>query len=124
MNEVNLAEAFFRYNVKALSHARSALTADRELVLSCSYAQFQRGDPVVLKSEEALWGETGVAETSLRAHLADALREGLEVRLIVAIPVKMAPTLDSSHVPPRPPRTSFHPRKDLVGRVMSFDGQR
>ena len=124
MNEVNLAEAFFRYNVKPVSHARSAMTSDGELVLSCSYGQFQRGAPGVLKYEEDLSGEDGLAATTLRAHLADAIREGLQIRLIVAIPVKMAPTLDSSHVPPKPPRTSFHPRKDLVGRVMSFDGQR
>jgi len=124
MNEVNLAEAFLRYNVKPVSRTRSALTADGELVLSCSYERFQRGNPGVLKYEEDLSGEDGLAATTLRAHLADALSDGLEVRLIVAIPMQTAPGLDSSHVAPRPPRTSFHPRKDLVGRVMSFDGQR
>jgi len=77
-----------------------------------------------LKYEEDLSGEDGLAATTLRAHLADAIREGLAVRLIVAIPVRVGPALDSSHVPPRPLRTSFHPRKDLVGRVIAFDGQR
>ena len=78
MNEVDLTEAFFRYNVKPLSHACSALTADGELVLSCSYGRFQRGDPGVLKYEEDLSGEDGLAATTLRAHLADArTRDGL-----------------------------------------------
>jgi|SRR5581483_2456961 hypothetical protein len=124
MNEVNLVEAFLRYSVKPVLHTRSALTSDGALVLSCSYGRFQRGDPGVLKYEEDLSDENSVAATALRVHLADALREGLEIRLIVAIPVQTAPTLDSSHIPPRPQRTSFHPRKDLVGRVTSFDGQR
>jgi hypothetical protein len=124
MNEVNLAEAFLRYNVKPISHTRSAVTPEGELVLSCSYGRFQRGDPGVLKYEEDLSEDASIAATTLRAHLAEALRDGLEVRLIVAIPVQMTPSLDGSHVPPRPPRTSFHPRKDLVGRVTAFDGQR
>src|SRR5690242_18832790 len=118
MSEGNPAEACFGYNVKPLSHARSPLPAGGRLVLGGSYGRFQRGDPGVLKYEEDLAGEDGLAATTLRAHLADALREGLAVRLIVAIPVQAAPALDSSHVPPRPLRTSFHPRKDLVGRVL------
>jgi len=124
MNEVNLAEAFLRYKVKATSHTRSAVTPEGELVLSCSYGRFQRGEPGVLKYEEDLSDDDSIGATTLRAHLAEALREGLQVLLIVAIPVQVAPALESSHVLPRPPRTSFHPRKDLVGRVTSFDGQR
>jgi len=124
MNEVNLTEAFFRYNVRPLPHARSAVTADGELVLSCSYCRFQRGDPGVLKYEEDLSDEDGTVATTLRTHLAEAVRDDLEVRLIVAIPVRTPTTLDSSHVTPRPRRMSFHPRKDLVGQVTFFDGQR
>ncbi len=124
MNEVNLAEAFSRYNVKAVSRARSAVTADRELVLSCSYGRFQRGESGVLRYEEDLAEEVGIAATTLRAHLAEALSEGLEIRVIIAIPVQATPTLETTAAAPRPARTSFHVRKDLTGRVKSFDGQR
>jgi hypothetical protein len=57
MNEVSLAEAFSRYNVEASSRARFALTADRALVLSCSYGRFQRAAAGVLKYEEGLSGD-------------------------------------------------------------------
>ena len=93
-------------------------------MLSCSYGRFQRGESGVLRYEEDLAEVVGSAATTLRAHLAEALSEGLEIRVIIAMPVQPTPTLDSSNTPPRPPRTSFHVRKDLTGRVKSFDGQR
>ena len=123
MNEVNLAEAFSRYNVKAASRARSAVTPDRSLVLSCSYGRFHRASPEVLTYEEDLAGDAGVTASLLRTHLADALENGLDVRLIIAIPVQDPPAKASS-APARPPRTSFHARKDLIGQVTFFDGQR
>ena len=42
MNEISLLEAFAQYKVKISNRARSALTVDRSLVLSCHYARFQR----------------------------------------------------------------------------------
>ncbi|HEY4212423.1 MAG TPA: hypothetical protein VGM84_13170 [Steroidobacteraceae bacterium] len=124
MNEVNLAEAFSSYKVKPAPRARSAVTADRELVLSCSYGRFQRGDSEVLRYEEDLTEDTGVVATALRTHLAEAVKDSLEIRLIIALPLQTPNTLDNLHAAPRPPRTSFHARKDLVGRVTFFDGQR
>jgi hypothetical protein len=123
MSEVNLLEAFLSYKVKPATRARSAVTEDRALVLSCTYGRFQRAQSGILKYEEDLSGETGAAATLLRTHLADALANELDIRLISAMPVQQAPSLETVVVT-RPARTSFHPRKDLVGRVTFFDGQR
>ncbi len=124
MNEVNLMEAFSRYKVKPAKSARSAVTDDRALVLSCSYGRFRPAQSGIMKYEEDLSGETGTAATLLRTHLADALTNELDIRLIVAVPVQHAPLPDADPVPARAPRSSFHARKDLVGRVTFFDGQR
>jgi hypothetical protein len=124
MNEVNLQEAFLRYKVKPTTRARSALTGDRALVLSCSYDRFRPAESGVMKYEEDLGGVTDSTCTLLRTHLADALTNELDIRLIVAIPVQNRPSLDVPAEVPRGPRTSFHARKDLVGRVTFFDGQR
>jgi hypothetical protein len=124
MSELNLLEAFSRYKVKASTRARSAITEDRALVLSCSYGRFHRATSGIMKYEEDLAGDTGSTATLLRTHLADALTNGLEIRLIVAISVQHEPSLETLPAAPRPARTSFHARKDLVGRVTFFDGQR
>jgi len=124
MGELNVLEAFWRYKVKPSTRARSALTEDRALVLSCSYSRFHRAESGIMKYEEDLSGDTGSAATLLRTHLADALANELEIRLIVAISVQQTPSPETTPVVVRPARTSFHARKDLVGRVTFFDGQR
>jgi hypothetical protein len=124
MNEVNLSEAFSRYHVKTSTRARSAVTADRALVLSCLYARFQRADAGIMKYEEDLSGDVGVTTNLLRTHLADALENELEVRLIVAVTKPIVPSVKIPPQPSRSPRSSFHAREDLVGRVTFFDGQR
>jgi hypothetical protein len=124
MNEVNLQEAFSSYKVKPSAKARSALTSDRALVLSCSYGRFQRVESGVMKYEEDLSGLTDSSATLLRTHLADALTNELEIRPIVAIPLQRSPSLEVTMEPTKPARTSFHARKDLVGRITFFDGQR
>ncbi len=124
MGEINALEAFWRYKVKPSTRARSALTEDRALVLSCSYSRFHRAESGMMKYEEDLSGDSGSAATLLRTHLADALANELEIRLIVAISVQHTPSPETTPVAVRPARTSFHARKDLVGRVTFFDGQR
>jgi len=124
MSELNLLEAFWRYKVKPSVRARSAVTEDRALVLSCSYSRFHRAQSGTMKYEEDLSGDTGATAALLRSHLADALTNELEIRLIVATPVEHRPSLETPPEAARPARTSFHARKDLVGRVTFFDGQR
>ena len=123
MTEDNLLEAFSRYKVKPANRARSALTNDRALVLSCTYARFHRAQSGVLRYEEDLSGETGSSTGLLRTHLADALTNELEIRLIVAV-TGHVPSLETARGATRPGPRSFHVRKDLVGRVTFFDGER
>jgi len=123
MAEVNLTEAFGRYKTKAAPRVRSAKKDDGTLVLSCWYARFQRIDANTLRYEEDLTNETGSAANLLRTHIAEALAQEIDVRLIVAITqphYRMVEGLQTQ----RPSRTSFHARKDLLGRVTAFDGQR
>ena len=122
MSEINLLEAFARYKVKSTNRARSALTADRALVLSCFYERFRRAGEV-LQYEEDLSDDSGSIANALRGHLSEALKGELDVRLIIARPVQRSPSLDTPSLP-RPDRVSFHARKDLLGRVTFFDGSR
>lgn len=125
MSEANLLEAFARYKVKSSTRARSALTAERALVLSCFYNRFHRGEVGVLKYEEDLAADTGSIATLLRTHLADAVKNELDVKVIIAMTTERAPSLETvPKSPARAPRVSFHAREDLVGRVTFFDGNR
>src|ERR1700744_637556 len=125
MSEDNLLEAFARYKVKSSTRARSALTAERALVLSCFYNRFHRGEVGVLKYEEDLAADTGSIATLLRTHLADAVKNELDVKVIIAMTTERAPSLETvPKAPARAPRVSFHARVDLVGRVTFFDGDR
>ena len=123
MSELNLPEAFARYSVKSTTRARSALTADRALVLSCFYERFHKSERGVLKYEEDLSGDNGSTATLLRGHLSEALESELDVRLIIATSVQRPPSLQAPGVP-QPGRANFHARQDLVGRVTFFDGSR
>jgi hypothetical protein len=124
MSEINRSEAFGRYKVKPSNRARSAVTADRALVLTCSYAGFRRAEADVLRYEENLTDATDPSTTLLRAHLAEALAHELDVRLIVAIALRRTPSPEVPAGTERTARTSFHARKDLSGRVTFFDGHR
>jgi hypothetical protein len=125
MSELNLLDAFARYKVKSSTRARSALTADRALVISCFYTRFHRAGVGVLKYEEDLAGDTGSIATLLRTHLSEALNNELDVKVIIAMATERAPSLETvAAVPARAPRMSFHARTDLVGRVTFFDGSR
>ncbi len=121
MNETNLLEAFGLYNVRPARRARSAMTQAGDLVISCRYAGFKKAQVEILRYEEDLSGETGEIAQALRVHLAQALSSECEVRVIVAVET-VGPKTDSGITPAA--RTTYYARKDLVGRVASFDGQR
>jgi hypothetical protein len=126
MSEVNLAEAFGSYKAKPAPRGRSVVTADGTLVMSCWYTRFGRAQADVLRYEEDLSAETGTAADTLRAHLAQAMEHEYEVRLVVAVEptASTAPVIPGAKTIPRPQRTTFHARKDLVGKVTFYDGQR
>ena len=125
MHEINLMEAFASYKVKPSTRSRSAVTPDGALVVSCWYAGFKKADPEILRYEEDLSSETGGLADALRAHVQEALTGEYDVRLIVAVETgkpKAAERKDPETAVPL--RKTYHARKDLVGHVTSFDGQR
>jgi hypothetical protein len=125
MSDDNLLEAFARYKVKSSTRARSALTSDRALVLSCFYTRFHRAEVGVLKYEEDLAADTGSVATLLRTHLAEAFKGELDVKVIIAMASERPPPKETDSTGlTRAPRMSFHSRMDLIGRVTFFDGNR
>jgi hypothetical protein len=125
MSEINLNEAFGLYKAKPSARGRSAITPDGTIVLSCWYERFRKGESGVLRYEEDLTNETGSVANTLRAHLSQALADDYDVQLIVAVPPS-APK--DPHVAANPTQRSkqptFHARKDLLGRLTFYDGQR
>jgi hypothetical protein len=121
----NLTEAFARYKAKCPTRARSALAPDRALVVSCFYSRFKRAGVGALEYEEDLASDNSAVAKLLRTHIAEALANELDVKVIIAMASERASALEAVAVAPeRPPRMTFHARTDLVGRVTSFDGNR
>lgn len=126
MNDVNQLEAFSSYKARPANRARSAVSADGALVVSCWYSRFRRAEQDVLRYEEDLSAEEGSAANTLRTHLAEAMAQEFDVKLVVAV-AATPPAESESGVkttPVRVARTTFYARKDLTGRVTFFDGQR
>jgi len=121
MNDANLLEAFASYKVKPARRLRSAMTPDGALVISCWYAGFKKAQIEILRYEEDLSGQTTEIARTLRTHLAAALSNECEVRVIIAVET-LVPKADPPAVAPA--RMTYYARKDLVGRVSSFDGER
>lgn len=124
MSEVNLLEAFGLYKTKPTPRGRSAITEDGTLVLSCWYERFHKAESGVLRYEEDLSNETGGAANTLRAHLTKALADDCDVQLIVAVAPTASKQPASTGTAQRAKRTTFHARKDLLGRLTFYDGQR
>ncbi len=74
-----------------------------------------------MRYEEDLAGQTGEIAQALRVHLAEALSNEREVRVIVAVETPESKTQSGAATASR---TTYYARKDLVGRVSSFDGER
>jgi hypothetical protein len=126
MNDINQLEAFSRYRARPRHHARSAVANDGALVVSCWYSRFHRAEHDVLRYEEDLSAEQGSTADTLRTHLADAVEQEVDVRLVIAITAAPPAALEPG-IKPAPVRvspTTFYARKDLIGRVTFFDGQR
>jgi hypothetical protein len=126
MGEINMTDAFGSYKAKAPKHgARSVMTPTGALVLSCFYTRFQRAQAEVLRYEEDLSQEKGAGADLLRKHLAEAVAQEADVRAVIAMAENPPVNPDGSIVQaPKPKRTTFHARKDLLGRVTFFDGQK
>jgi len=123
MGEINMTEAFGRYKTKLPPGGRSAKTADGALIVMCDYGRFKRAQSEVMRYEEDLSEQTGNAAENLRKHLAEALTKETDVRVVIAVTETRMPHVDISRAE-RPLKTTFHARKDLLGRVSFFDGQK
>lgn len=118
MSDIKMKEAFSTYNAKPVRRARSAMTADGDLVMSCWYGGFKKAEVDTMRYEEDLSGQTGEVAKAFRAHLTDALTKECAVRVIVVT------AGDSKPATTKAPRVNYYAREDLVGRVSSFDGER
>ncbi len=71
----------------------------------------------MLRYEEDLTDESGESARVLRVHLAEAQADRCDVHPIIAVPSsRRQPAVSAS--------TSYYPRKDLVGHLATFDGER
>ncbi len=120
MSEINLSEAFASYKAKPTRRGRSAVTPEGSLVISCWYAGFQKAQKDVLRYEEDLSGQAGETVAALRTHLVEAVANQSEILVVVAV-VAASPAGSEAAATTR---TTYYARKDLVGRIASFEGDR
>jgi hypothetical protein len=116
---LSLVDAFGRFGAKPTNRLRgqSAIASDGSLVLSCSYSKFGHPSQGVLRYEGKLvkGGEDSAVNDLLGQHLTMARDGNLPVRLVV-----MTSTEDAAK---NKTTRSFHVRPDLVGKLVSFDGE-
>ena len=116
---LSLAQAFGQFGAQPVDRlrAQSAIAADGALVLACHRPYFAHPGPGVLRYEDRL--SRGVVASKdvvlLGQHLGLARDGALPVRMIVTVPRESKDKLN-----PKP--RSFHVRPDLVGKLVSFDG--
>ncbi len=116
MENLKLADAYARYGAKIPrgQPVLSAIAADGAVVISCQAAKFARTRRDVLRYEDTLSGDDSAArhKTQLGEHLLLARDGALPVRLVIVTP------------PKGPSPKIIAVRKDLVGKVAEFDGDR
>jgi hypothetical protein len=116
---LSLVDAFGRFGAKPANRLRghSAIASDGALVLSCSYSKFGHPAQGVLRYEGKLAkdGEDAAVNDLLGQHLTLARDGDLPVRLVVMTSTEDAVKNKVSR--------SFHVRPDLIGKLVSFDGE-
>jgi hypothetical protein len=116
---LSLVDAFARFGAKPANRLRgqSAIAADGALVLSCDYAKFGHPSQGVLRYEGKLTkdGDEAAVHDQLGKDLTVARDGNATVRLVVMTTTTNATTNKVSR--------SFHVRPDLVGKLVSFDGE-
>jgi hypothetical protein len=115
--KLSLIDAFGRFGARPASRMRglSAIAADGAVVLNCSPPYFDHPARGVLRYEDRLSRDPeDVKGTELLGqHLALARDGELPIRMVVKTPVDAASNKRG---------TSFHVRRDLVGKLVKFDG--
>jgi hypothetical protein len=116
---LSLAQAFGQFGARPSDRVRaqSAIADDGALVLACQRPYFAHPGPGILRYEDRLSRGAGSSKSGvlMGEHLGLARDGALPVRMIVTVP------RDSKDKPNPKPR-SFHVRPDLVGKLVSFDG--
>jgi len=114
MENLSLEVAYGRYGAQIVNKQRSlsAVAADGSLVLTCLSERFSRPGAGVLRYSAQLSQEAGVSSrvNELAAQVKSAQDSGSDVRAVVITP------------PRGMVRRVIHVRKDLVGKVVEFDG--
>ena len=116
---LSLVDAFARFGAKPANRLRgqSAIASDGAVVLSCSYSKFGHPTAGVLRYEGKVskGGEEAAVNDLLGQHLQKARDGDLPIRLVVMTSVEDAARNKVSR--------SFHVRPDLIGKLVSFDGE-
>ena len=115
-------ESFRAFNAELANPqwAYSAKAADGSLALSC-WAHRLKLQGGVLRYEDYLsrWNVNALGKNLLIAHLREGLEKQLPVRLVVA--TAEDPTVIDRGETATGMRNTFHPKPEVVGRVVLFD---
>ena len=111
---LSLIDAFGKFGAKPSSRLRglSAIATDGALVLNCSTVHFGHPTRGVLRYEDRLSIEPA------RAKITELLGEHLTLARDGALPIRMIVTAAASEKT----SSSCHVRPDLIGKVVTFDG--
>jgi hypothetical protein len=117
-------ESFRAFNAELLNPqwAYSAKAADGSIVMSCwsHRLKLQNG---VLRYEDYLsrWNVNAPGKNLLICHLQDGLDNQVPVRLVVA--TAEDPTVIDRGETATGMKNTFHPKPEVVGKVVLFDGE-
>jgi hypothetical protein len=111
---LSLTDAFSRFGAKPSNRLRglSAMATDGAMVLNCSSVHFGHPAPGVLRYEDRLSREpAGAKVTGLLGQHLTLARDG-------ALPIRMIVTAVAGETT----GSRCHVRPDLIGKVVTFDG--
>lgn len=124
MASLGFVEAFARFGAKPVNPmwAVSATAKDGAVVISCWAHLFSKAGADTLEYVDSLsrWGGNVHGTKLLKEHLELAHAENRPIRMVVATAKdvqQLQKVSDASTI-----EKTFHVRADLVGRLISFDG--
>lgn len=123
MPSLSLTSAFARYGAKLANPqwAVSAINSNGELIVSCWKHYLEGADgKLCYRDRLSRWAGNAAGNNLLREHLNKAISDDLPVRLVIARTDAMD-IVDSGQDASQAPKT-FGVRENLVGRVVTFDG--
>jgi len=123
VTSLSLTSAFARYGAKLANPqwAVSAINSDGELVVSCWKHYLKGGNgKLIYKDSLSRWAGNAAGNNLLREHLTKAISDNLPVWLVIAR-TDATDIVDSGQDASQAAKT-FGVREDLVGKVVTFDG--